>query len=153
MIWWALLQAQNCLTKLYKLDKMQFRQTVRDYVNKDSLNNVVDFLHALLGFCMEPVTDSKYSWHQSLVCVLNCAIGKKPCSCPSQNAKCDLLFSEYINWILRQWEPRELDLFGSDHSVTLPWDLVAHSAPEIEGLSLIHPISCSWVFTEEIFIV
>lgn len=53
------LQAQNCLTKLYKLDKMQFRQTMRDYVNKDSLNNVVDFLHALLGFCMEPVTDSK----------------------------------------------------------------------------------------------
>ncbi|KAK2503475.1 hypothetical protein MC885_020445, partial [Smutsia gigantea] len=50
-------KAQNCLTKLYKLDKMQFRQTMRDYVNKDSLNNVVDFLHALLGFCMEPVTD------------------------------------------------------------------------------------------------
>lgn len=54
-------QAQNCLTKLYKLDKMQFRQTMRDYVNRDSLNNVVDFLHALLGFCMEPVTDSKES--------------------------------------------------------------------------------------------
>nr|XP_060638222.1 protein unc-80 homolog isoform X11 [Anolis sagrei ordinatus] len=52
-------QAQNCLTKLYKLDRMQFRQTMRDYVNKDSLNNVVDFLHALLGFCMEPVTDNK----------------------------------------------------------------------------------------------
>ncbi|XP_010005676.1 PREDICTED: protein unc-80 homolog, partial [Chaetura pelagica] len=49
--------AQSCLTKLYKLDKMQFRQTMRDYVNRDSLNNVVDFLHALLGFCMEPVTD------------------------------------------------------------------------------------------------
>uniref|UniRef100_A0A8C9LFE1 Unc-80 homolog, NALCN channel complex subunit n=1 Tax=Pavo cristatus TaxID=9049 RepID=A0A8C9LFE1_PAVCR len=46
--------AQNCLTKLYKLDRMQFRQTMRDYVNRDSLNNVVDFLHALLGFCMEP---------------------------------------------------------------------------------------------------
>uniref|UniRef100_A0A8D0H2X6 Unc-80 homolog, NALCN channel complex subunit n=1 Tax=Sphenodon punctatus TaxID=8508 RepID=A0A8D0H2X6_SPHPU len=52
-------KAQNCLTKLYKLDKMQFRQTMRDYVNKDSLNNVVDFLHALLGFCMEPVTNNK----------------------------------------------------------------------------------------------
>uniref|UniRef100_A0ACB8FZN5 Protein unc-80 n=1 Tax=Sphaerodactylus townsendi TaxID=933632 RepID=A0ACB8FZN5_9SAUR len=52
-------EAQNCLTKLYKLDKMQFRQTMRDYVNKDSLNNVVDFLHALLGFCMEPVTDNR----------------------------------------------------------------------------------------------
>ncbi|XP_069471989.1 protein unc-80 homolog isoform X5 [Ambystoma mexicanum] len=52
-------QAQNCLTKLYKLDKAQFRQTMRDYVNKDSLNNVVDFLHALLGFCMEPVTDNR----------------------------------------------------------------------------------------------
>ncbi|KAJ7413858.1 protein unc-80 isoform X1 [Pitangus sulphuratus] len=52
-------QAQNCLTKLYKLDKIQFRQTMRDYVNRDSLNNVVDFLHALLGFCMEPVTDNK----------------------------------------------------------------------------------------------
>uniref|UniRef100_A0A8C5MCX8 Unc-80 homolog, NALCN channel complex subunit n=1 Tax=Leptobrachium leishanense TaxID=445787 RepID=A0A8C5MCX8_9ANUR len=49
----------SCLTKLYKLDKMQFRQTMRDYVNKDSLNNVVDFLHALLGFCMEPVTDNR----------------------------------------------------------------------------------------------
>ncbi|MGH0124428.1 UNVERIFIED_CONTAM: hypothetical protein FKN15_055337 [Acipenser sinensis] len=51
--------AQNCLTRLYKLDKLQFRQTVRDYVNKDSLNNVVDFLHAFLGFCMEPITDNK----------------------------------------------------------------------------------------------
>lgn len=53
-------QAQNCLTSLYKLDKVQFRQTMREYVNKDSLNNIVDFLHALLGFCMEPITDSKY---------------------------------------------------------------------------------------------
>ncbi|XP_078260328.1 protein unc-80 homolog isoform X2 [Rhinoraja longicauda] len=52
-------QAQNCLTRLYKLSKVQFRQTLREYVNKDSLNNVVDFLHALLGFCMEPVTDNK----------------------------------------------------------------------------------------------
>ncbi|XP_067892393.1 protein unc-80 homolog [Heterodontus francisci] len=52
------LQAQNCLTRLYKLSKVQFRQTLREYVNKDSLNNVVDFLHALLGFCMEPVTDT-----------------------------------------------------------------------------------------------
>ncbi|XP_041120448.1 protein unc-80 homolog isoform X3 [Polyodon spathula] len=51
------MQAQNCLTLLYKLDKLQFRQTMRDYVNKDSLNNVVDFLHAFLGFCMEPITD------------------------------------------------------------------------------------------------
>lgn len=54
------MQAQNCLTSLYKLDKVQFRQTMREYVNKDSLNNIVDFLHALLGFCMEPITDSKY---------------------------------------------------------------------------------------------
>lgn len=53
-------QAQNCLTNLYKLDKVQFRQTMREYVNKDSLNNIVDFLHALLGFCMEPITDSEY---------------------------------------------------------------------------------------------
>ncbi|XP_014837511.1 PREDICTED: protein unc-80 homolog isoform X7 [Poecilia mexicana] len=51
------MQAQNCLTNLYKLDKVQFRQTMREYVNKDSLNNIVDFLHALLGFCMEPITD------------------------------------------------------------------------------------------------
>ncbi|KAM7365636.1 hypothetical protein PAMP_016553 [Pampus punctatissimus] len=50
-------KAQNCLTSLYKLDKLQFRQTMREYVNKDSLNNIVDFLHALLGFCMEPITD------------------------------------------------------------------------------------------------
>uniref|UniRef100_A0A8C2A889 Unc-80 homolog (C. elegans) n=1 Tax=Cyprinus carpio TaxID=7962 RepID=A0A8C2A889_CYPCA len=51
--------AQNCLTTLYKLDKVQFRQTMKEYVNKDSLNNIVDFLHALLGFCMEPITDNK----------------------------------------------------------------------------------------------
>ncbi|XP_030638088.1 protein unc-80 homolog [Chanos chanos] len=51
------MQAQNCLTSLYKLDKVQFRQTMKEYVNKDSLNNIVDFLHALLGFCMEPITD------------------------------------------------------------------------------------------------
>lgn len=48
------------MTSLYKLDRVQFRQTMREYVNKDSLNNIVDFLHALLGFCMEPITDSKY---------------------------------------------------------------------------------------------
>ncbi|XP_076872130.1 protein unc-80 homolog isoform X4 [Brachyhypopomus gauderio] len=51
------MQAQNCLTNLYKLDKVQFRHTMKEYVNKDSLNNIVDFLHALLGFCMEPITD------------------------------------------------------------------------------------------------
>uniref|UniRef100_A0A672M4W4 Unc-80 homolog, NALCN channel complex subunit n=1 Tax=Sinocyclocheilus grahami TaxID=75366 RepID=A0A672M4W4_SINGR len=51
--------AQNCLTTLYTLDKVQFRQTMKEYVNKDSLNNIVDFLHALLGFCMEPITDNK----------------------------------------------------------------------------------------------
>uniref|UniRef100_A0A8D2LZS7 Unc-80 homolog, NALCN channel complex subunit n=1 Tax=Varanus komodoensis TaxID=61221 RepID=A0A8D2LZS7_VARKO len=64
-------QAQNCLTKLYKLDKMQFRQTMRDYVNKDSLNNVVDFLHALLGFCMEPVTDNKAGFGNNFATVDN----------------------------------------------------------------------------------
>uniref|UniRef100_W5KQ91 Unc-80 homolog, NALCN channel complex subunit n=1 Tax=Astyanax mexicanus TaxID=7994 RepID=W5KQ91_ASTMX len=53
------MSAQNCLTSLYKLDKVQFRQTMKEYVNKDSLNNIVDFLHALLGFCMEPITDNK----------------------------------------------------------------------------------------------
>ncbi|XP_050772025.1 protein unc-80 homolog isoform X7 [Gopherus flavomarginatus] len=64
-------QAQNCLTKLYKLDKMQFRQTMRDYVNRDSLNNVVDFLHALLGFCMEPVTDNKAGFGNNFTTVDN----------------------------------------------------------------------------------
>ncbi|MEJ1271987.1 unc-80 NALCN activator [Cricetulus griseus] len=65
------LSAQSCLTKLYKLDKMQFRQTMRDYVNKDSLNNVVDFLHALLGFCMEPVTDNKAGFGNNFTTVDN----------------------------------------------------------------------------------
>lgn len=73
-------QAQNCLTSLYKLDKVQFRQTMREYVNKDSLNNIVDFLHALLGFCMEPITDSKYGgvceWDQMQV-----VTHKKICIC------------------------------------------------------------------------
>ncbi|KAB0399072.1 hypothetical protein E2I00_002605 [Balaenoptera physalus] len=64
-------KAQNCLTKLYKLDKMQFRQTMRDYVNKDSLNNVVDFLHSLLGFCMEPVTDNKAGFGNNFTTVDN----------------------------------------------------------------------------------
>ncbi|XP_067404844.1 protein unc-80 homolog isoform X3 [Emydura macquarii macquarii] len=64
-------QAQNCLTKLYKLDKMQFRQTMRDYVNRDSLNNVVDFLHALLGFCMEPVTDNRAGFGNNFTTVDN----------------------------------------------------------------------------------
>ncbi|GAB0191789.1 protein unc-80 [Grus japonensis] len=64
-------KAQNCLTKLYKLDKMQFRQTMRDYVNRDSLNNVVDFLHALLGFCMEPVTDNKAGFGNNFTTVDN----------------------------------------------------------------------------------
>uniref|UniRef100_G1MYI1 Unc-80 homolog, NALCN channel complex subunit n=1 Tax=Meleagris gallopavo TaxID=9103 RepID=G1MYI1_MELGA len=63
--------AQNCLTKLYKLDRIQFRQTMRDYVNRDSLNNVVDFLHALLGFCMEPVTDNKAGFGNNFTTVDN----------------------------------------------------------------------------------
>ncbi|KAK7808765.1 hypothetical protein U0070_002329, partial [Myodes glareolus] len=50
---------------------MQFRQTMRDYVNKDSLNNVVDFLHALLGFCMEPVTDNKAGFGNNFTTVDN----------------------------------------------------------------------------------
>lgn len=45
---------------------------MREYVNKDSLNNIVDFLHALLGFCMEPITDSKY-----VVCVCVCEWARK----------------------------------------------------------------------------
>ncbi|XP_078453386.1 protein unc-80 homolog [Lampetra planeri] len=51
--------AHDCLSQLYHLDKAQFRRTLREYVGSDSLNNVVDFLHALLGFCMEPPSDSK----------------------------------------------------------------------------------------------
>ncbi|OXB77448.1 UNVERIFIED_CONTAM: hypothetical protein H355_005157 [Colinus virginianus] len=50
---------------------MQFRQTMRDYVNRDSLNNVVDFLHALLGFCMEPVTDNKAGFGNNFTTVDN----------------------------------------------------------------------------------
>uniref|UniRef100_UPI00358FE682 protein unc-80 homolog n=1 Tax=Myxine glutinosa TaxID=7769 RepID=UPI00358FE682 len=51
--------AHDCLDRLYKLDKTGFKNTFRCYVRKDSLNNVVDFLHALLGFCMETMSDSK----------------------------------------------------------------------------------------------
>ncbi|KFQ71231.1 Protein unc-80, partial [Phaethon lepturus] len=50
---------------------MQFRHTMRDYVNRDSLNNVVDFLHALLGFCMEPVTDNKAGFGNNFTTVDN----------------------------------------------------------------------------------
>uniref|UniRef100_A0A8C4R466 Uncharacterized protein n=1 Tax=Eptatretus burgeri TaxID=7764 RepID=A0A8C4R466_EPTBU len=59
--------AYDCLDRLYKLDKFSFKNTFRCYVRKDSLNNVVDFLHALLGFCMETMSDSKAGFGNDFV--------------------------------------------------------------------------------------
>ncbi|KAF5269335.1 hypothetical protein FQR65_LT02637, partial [Abscondita terminalis] len=47
-------QCQNILAKLHRFSKKQFTRFLRDYVNHQSLSDVLDFFHAYVGFCIDP---------------------------------------------------------------------------------------------------
>ncbi|KAK4883609.1 hypothetical protein RN001_006928 [Aquatica leii] len=47
-------QCQNILAKLHRFSKKQFTKFLRDYVNYQSLSDVLDFFHAYVGFCIDP---------------------------------------------------------------------------------------------------
>ena len=48
------LKGQNCLHRLHKLNPPLFHKFFRDTVRRRPLQETVDFLHAFLGFCMDP---------------------------------------------------------------------------------------------------
>ncbi|KAG8197196.1 hypothetical protein JTE90_011351 [Oedothorax gibbosus] len=47
------MQILNAFNQLYEADKQQFRVFLRDTVNHRPLQEVVDFFHSFVGFCME----------------------------------------------------------------------------------------------------
>ncbi|XP_071950483.1 protein unc-80 homolog isoform X2 [Antedon mediterranea] len=47
-------QGQNCLNRMYKIDARQFRRYLRYVISTHPLDSIIDFLHAFLGFCVDP---------------------------------------------------------------------------------------------------
>ena len=47
-------QGMSCLTRLHRIHPTLFRQFLRQILIKRPLQEIVDFLHALLGFCVDP---------------------------------------------------------------------------------------------------
>ncbi|XP_033107479.1 protein unc-80 homolog isoform X2 [Anneissia japonica] len=47
-------QGQNCLNRMYKIDARQFRRYLRFIISAHPLDSIIDFLHAFLGFCVDP---------------------------------------------------------------------------------------------------
>ncbi|XP_076436361.1 protein unc-80 homolog isoform X3 [Babylonia areolata] len=48
------LKGQNCLHRLHKLNPALFHKFFRDTVRRRPLQETIDFLHAFLGFCLDP---------------------------------------------------------------------------------------------------
>ncbi|KAJ8031313.1 Protein unc-80-like [Holothuria leucospilota] len=48
------LVGQQCLYRLFKIDPSQFRRYLRYVISAHPLEAILDFLHALLGFCEDP---------------------------------------------------------------------------------------------------
>ncbi|KAL8568215.1 hypothetical protein ACOMHN_027738 [Nucella lapillus] len=48
------LKGQNCLHRLHKVNPALFHKFFRDTVRRRPLQETVDFLHAFLGFCLDP---------------------------------------------------------------------------------------------------
>ncbi|XP_021380201.1 protein unc-80 homolog isoform X3 [Mizuhopecten yessoensis] len=48
------LKGQNCLQRLQRVNAVLFRSYLKDTIKKSPLQDSVDFLHAFLGFCVEP---------------------------------------------------------------------------------------------------
>nr|XP_054770882.1 protein unc-80 homolog [Lytechinus pictus] len=42
---------QHCLNRMYKIDSSQFRRYLRYVISAHPLESILDFMHALLGFC------------------------------------------------------------------------------------------------------
>ncbi|CAH1781833.1 unnamed protein product [Owenia fusiformis] len=53
-------QGQDCLSRLQRLNPVEFRRYMQDVVQRQPLQDIIDFLHAFLGFCVDPST-SVYS--------------------------------------------------------------------------------------------
>ncbi|KAJ8299881.1 hypothetical protein KUTeg_021400 [Tegillarca granosa] len=47
-------KGHNCLQRLQRINSSLFRTYLRDYVKKSPIQETVDFLHAFLGFCIDP---------------------------------------------------------------------------------------------------
>ncbi|XP_031332358.1 protein unc-80 homolog isoform X3 [Photinus pyralis] len=47
-------QCQNAFAKLHRSSSKQFTKFLRDYVNYQSLSDVLDLFHAYVGFCIDP---------------------------------------------------------------------------------------------------
>ena len=47
-------QSQNVLVKLNRASNKQFSRFLRDYVRYQPINDVLDFFHAYVGFCVDP---------------------------------------------------------------------------------------------------
>ena len=50
------IKGQNCLQQLYRRNPPLFHKFLRDTVKHRHLQETVDFLHAFLGFCIDPTT-------------------------------------------------------------------------------------------------
>ena len=48
------IQGINCLMRLHKINKPQFRKFTTGQLIKQPLQDIIDFLHALLAFCVDP---------------------------------------------------------------------------------------------------
>ena len=47
-------QGVHCLTRLMNINKSQFKKFIQNSLMKQPLQDIMDFLHALLGFCVDP---------------------------------------------------------------------------------------------------
>ena len=49
-------QGINCLNRLMTINVAAFKKFVRELLMKQQLQEIMDFLHAFLGFCVDPGT-------------------------------------------------------------------------------------------------
>jgi hypothetical protein len=49
-------KGHNCLQRLQRINPVLFRSYLRDIVRRMPVQETVDFLHAFLGFCVDPTT-------------------------------------------------------------------------------------------------
>lgn len=49
-------QCQNILTRLDKSSQKQFKKFLRDYVKVQPITEMMDILHAYLGYCVDPTS-------------------------------------------------------------------------------------------------
>ncbi|XP_036354476.1 protein unc-80 homolog isoform X2 [Octopus sinensis] len=88
-------RGQNCLQRLQRGNPSLFRKYLRDSVHRHSIQDSVDFMHSILGFCIESgsvvqsPTDSICTILQSWLdseCIEKLASGHKKCSSSESSA-------------------------------------------------------------------